>query len=444
MKKRGTNLRRALATFSIAIGLFIATVPTFASAEQQANEATEKLEYTVVTDKAGLLSAEQVQNIEKKVNELEEHYIALYVENTDPDISNEDYVAEISEEVYAKEFGRAGNGIVVVFSFFKEANGYYDIRVGNNVKVSKTNLNSIIEGTYHDFKTDATWVEGSFLQCIDSLKTAEVSSARQDSAGESKLTKSEILAIILLIIIGAATIIIMKLISKLRNMKEYVEHIEECLKIAKERNSQYETKFYELTHALSKAEADNKELQDWKTDAICIVKDIDDKINDMRAKREASDFDRRHCLVQDWDITVKNFEEFDKTMESYSKVSGLAKKYITCDIRTISEKRKKAGELYAAEATRKMEDVCSRCSGTRYNRAEINDTMQYYNGLPMYVKMMIAKNVVNRLNAVQKSAEADYSRHNSYSSSRSSYSHTSSMGGHFGTTHVGGHFGGGH
>lgn len=451
MKKR---LRNAIAILGIVAMFFTAAMPAQAATtegEQQPlqTEATEKFEYTVVTDKASLLTEEQIQNIEAKVGELQNYDVALYIENSDPQTCNQKYANTLSETMYAEVFGDYRNGIMIIFSFYKAENCYYAVHYGGNVNLTETKVSRIIEGTYHDYKTDATWVEGAFVQCIDYFKEAEAIPAdTQSTVNESTRTPmatSTKVFLILFIVTAIIAVILLYNYLVLRNEKKYVD---EELKNAKSNNSEIRSRNSELSSNLSAVTSERDNLKTWKRNAIAVHRTIQDEIDDWIARRDAEEFNKKYSSVIKLEPIMENFNQFDLMLGAYESMSNLAKSYVNLNMEIASKKRQEAGEAYAKAATEKIKNVCDHCTGSRHERHELNDTMSYYNGLPMFVRLMIAQSLVNRLNSAKSSADRAQKR---YTSSQSSYRSSSSShhGGTFGGSFhgggsFGGHCGGGH
>lgn len=449
MKKR---LRNAIAILGIVAMFFTAAMPAHAAeleGEQQQTaqtEATEKFEYTVVTDKAGLLTEEQIQNIEAKTSELQNYAVALYVENSDPKTCNQRYANTLSETMYTEVFGDYRNGVMIVFSFYKAENCYYAIHYGGNVNLTESKVSRIIEGTYHDYKTDATWVEGSFCQCVDYFKEAEAIPADTQSTGDNESTPmptSTKVFLILFIVTAIIAVILLYNYLVLRSEKKYVDGE---LREANNENSDVRTRNSELSDKLSTANDECDELRTWKKYAITVRPMIQDEIDDWVARRDAEGFDKKYSSVIKLEPIMENFVHLDAMVGAYEKMSNLAKSYVSLNMEIASKKRQEAGEAYAKAATEKIQNVCDHCTGSRHERHELNDTMSYYNGLPMFVRLMIAQSLVNRLSSAKDNADSAQRR---YTSSQSSYSSSSHHGGTFGGSFhsggtFGGHCGGGH
>lgn len=451
MKK---TLRRTLVTLGIAILLFGAAIPAQAASLTETAEPSDKvsaetvqegvdtqeLEYTVVTDKAGMLSEAQIKNIEEKVAELENCDAGLYIEKTDRKTCTQSYTNKLSEQMYSEIFGDYRNGVMIVFSFYEEAGGYYAVHYGANVPLSERKISNIIEGTYHDFKTDATWVEGSFCQCVDYLKTVKEATSESNMAGEKE--PMSMLEVIFLILLILAVFVIGVLAFSYHSIKVEMKDLKDDLSSARNKNSESQRKISELEEKISSTSKANIKLQNWKKNAMLVRPMIQDEIDDRLAKDEAAEFDHKYSRIVKLEPVVENFDRFDILMSVYEKMSDLAKSYVKLDINTASRKRQESGELYAKDATQKIENVCSRCTGSRHDRSELNSTVNYYNGLPLFVRLMIAQSLISRLNESHDKAEAAQRR---YNSSQSSYNHSSShSGSSFGSGfHGGGTFGGG-
>lgn len=449
MKKN--KLRKLVVAIGIMVTLFTFAVPAQAAtlnedakvsnnvSAEAVEEGTvaQELEYTVVTDKAGLLTNSQIQNIEAKVGELSNYNVALYIENADPKTCTQKYTNNLSEEIYQNTFGDYRNGIMIVFSFYKPENGYFAVHYGGNVNISESKVSRLIEGSYHDFKTDSTWIEGSFLQCVDYFKTIENEPVKVEEAKEPWPLNTKIFSIILTAIVIAGIALINSYVN-LKKEKSYIEErYEEQEKLMKEKNSEIS----ELRSENSRLKEKSSKLETWKKDAQKTRPTIQSEIDDILAREAAKNFDERFENVILLEAIVENFDKFDSMMSSYESLSDLAKGYVTLDIAECSNKRQVAGNLYAEAATNKIQNVCKKCSGNRHERNQLDDTLRYYNHLPLFVRLMIAQSLIKSLKDTQSRAEADHRRHqNSYSSSRSHSSYGSTFGGGF---HHGGTFGGG-
>ena len=467
MKRRGI-LRSGFWAFFIVIALTISTVPAQAAApsnntnqqetpqttqENSQQEPAEDLVYEVVTDKWGILTQEQVQNIEAKVSELTEIDVAVYIELVDSQTCNQKYANALSESMYTETFGEGyRNGIMIVFSFYEEANCYYAVHYGGNVQLSESKVSRTIEGTYHDFKTDATWVEGAFIQCVDYFKTLKLATSdgavEQLEETEHKPIPVSTILIVTIFVAFVITIIVLGW--------NYVHVLDEYKQMSGRYNEQREVNYEvrsqngKLSKKLSLARAENDKLLQWKVNAIAVYPTIQNEINEWVAKNDAKRFDENYEDIIQLDPIMENFDSFDKMLSEYEKLSVLAKKYVTLDMTIASQKRQEAAEAYAASATQKIETVCHRCSGSRHSRSELNSTYSYYRGLPMFVQMMIAQQLVMNLTHKKDAAERDYKRYqDSQQEFYSSHSSSSDYGGTFGGGlsgggTFGGHVGGGH
>ncbi len=438
--KKTNFFRRSLATISIAVTLICSAVPAQAAATETSSVAPEEKVYTVVTDKANLLTDEQVANIETKVEELADYDAALYIENADKKTCTQRYTNELSEKMYSEVFGDYRNGVMIVFSFYEEANGYYAVHYGANVQIKEYKVSNIIEGTYHDFKTDATWVEGSFLQCVDYLKEAEVAARNNVNKAEPKDPMPRSTAI-LIFVSGILVFVIIIMISNIIPLRGDNKRLEEELNEAKNEIRKKREDMGKLGDQVNSLTRDVREYETWKKNAIEVKSDIQSLIDDKIARDEAKNFDNVCVGAVGLEAIIENFKRFDAAMDYYEKLSDLAKQYVTLDVKVLSQKRQETGELYAKTATQKIEDVCNRCNGARQDRYELNKTINYYNGLPLFVKLMIAESLISRLKKTNSEAESAQRRYRASQSSSYSSSHSgSSFGGGF---HGGGSFGGG-
>lgn len=435
-----TRLRKGKKKFVASLMLLVLVLTSML---QVVSAAETEEEFQTVTDTAGLLSEEQISGIEEKEDTLEMFDIALYIENKDESECSQEYADDLSQKKYDEVFGSDyKNGVMVVFSFYKEAHGYYAITYGANVEINESKMSSIIEGTYHDFKTDATWVEGAFCQCIDYLKDFEYNIIHADEIKEQKEAESESLldfiqkAIIIILII----IIIIIICKKKSDENDYIEQIKRFHELYNKELTNND----KLHTDIETRESEVVELQEWKENAVTVCPDIQKKIDEYLAKKQAEKFDLNFSELENDEITSENFEKFQLAVESHNNLSEQAKSYIKTNTKIISEKYDVALKQYAKDAEEQIRERLGKCEGNRYYRDDISSIKNYYAGLPMAVRFLITASLVNRLNNMESSANSDYQRHQQSSSYHSS-SHGGTFGGGFhGGGTFGGGFGGGH
>lgn len=441
--KKLTLYRSGIAFLLITLVLFATTLPAQATtATENQNEQAEELEYQVVTDKWGILTQDQISSIEAKVGELTEIDAAVYVEMVDSKTCNQKYANTLSESVYTEVFGEGyRNGIMIVFSFYKEANCYYAVHYGGNVELSESKVSRIIEGTYHDFKTDATWIEGSFKQCVDYFKTLTLSTSggeNENTDKEGLPTSTAVFIVLFIIAIFVIIFLIWKLVSNRREAEDTISELKKEREAVYKMNSELKAKKSELEGRLLRLGQKHDALDKWQKNALQVHTNLQEEIDDMLARREAKEFDEHFSNAINLDAIMENFQTFDSMVRNYESMNDLAKSYVTLDMKVASEKHQKSGEAYAETATKKIEGVCRKCTGSRHDRDELNKTYSYYNGLPMFVRMMIASQLVRSLTSKRDHAE---SAQRSYQNSQNNYYHNSSH--HYGGTFGGGFHGGG-
>ena len=435
-----TRLRKGKKKF---VATLVLVLLVLTSMLQVVSAAETGEEFQIVTDTAGLLSEKQISGIEEKVDTLEMFDIALYIENKDESECSQEYANELSQREYDEVFGSDyKNGVMVVFSFYKEANGYYAVTYGANVEMNESKMSNIIEGTYHEFETDATWVEGAFCQCIDYLKDVEYNIIHADEIKAQKEAESESFWNFFqkACIVSLIVVIISIIYKKKKSDDDYEKQLNE---------------FYNMLDIANAVKADLNEtlahhkdiianLEDWQKDAVTVCPDIQNKIDEYLARKEASEFDLMFMKLQDDETVYENFEKFQLAVESYNKLSEKAKSYIKTNIKMISEKYDVALKQYAKDAEKEIRKRLGRCAGNRYYRDDISSIKNYYTGLPMAVRFLITASLINRLNNMESSANSDYQRHQQSSSYHSSSSVGTFGGGFHGGGTFGGGFGGGH
>lgn len=177
-------MEKRLRSFGVAFLAVVMLLVLFGNTVAYADESAEG--YTVVTDNAGLLNEEQIEEINEVSKQFELLKPALYVEYCDERTCSQTYTNELSKKLYNEIFGDNKHGIIIVFSFYKEANGYYSVTYGDKLQINESKVSRLIEGTYHDYPTDSTWITGSFKLCTDYFSSVEYNIVHADEIAEQK------------------------------------------------------------------------------------------------------------------------------------------------------------------------------------------------------------------------------------------------------------------
>lgn len=442
MEKR---LRSFVVAFLTIAMLFVLLGNTVVHAEENAEG------YTVVTDNAGLLSEEQISEINDASKQFELIRPALYVENCDEETCTQGYSNELSKKMYNEIFGDNKHGIIIVFSFYKEAHGYYSVTYGDKVQIDELNVKRIIEGSYHDYPTDSTWVTGSFKQCTDYFSNVEYNIIHADEIAAEKAkkdaeNKAQFINVLKIAIEVFQIVVILFLLWKLyENKKQYNKEISEKSKRIKTILNENTTLQYRANSAESKIQT----LERWKCDAKNIYGDIQEKIDDLHARQKAKDFEKQYRNYVEQETKSENYSALSRMIEEYKRLSEAERNYVTINMNLAEEKMQECARLFAREAEEKIERICNSCEGSRHYKSELESAVSYYHHVPSFVQVMIAASLVNRLNAMNDDAKSDYKRYQRQQEelhSSSSYDYgSSSFGGSFGGGGTfGGGFGGGH
>lgn len=429
MKTRLRKGKKNFITLLMLVVIFLSSITQVVSAEKVRD-------FQTVTDMADLLLKEQILNIEEKANTLEMFDIALYIENKDESECSQEYTNDLSKRKYDLVFGSDyKNGVMVVFSFYEEANGYYAITYGANVEVDEREMSNIIENTYHDFSTDATWVEGAFCQCVDYVQKLEYNIIHADEIKAQKEEESKnFWNIMQKVIIGVLVLAIVYLIYQI-NKKE--ESFYESSNRLKEKITNSERNVFELQEENGKYQMQIEKLEDWRKIAKCVVPNIQEQIDLYLDTIAAKEFDKNFSNLEGFEPTVENYQKFAEASDNYEKLSTNAKELVKLNMRDILKKHDIALKEYVASAEEEIRSKLGKCKGNRHYRIELHNINDYYYGLPTPVQLLITATLLNSLHDMQSAANSDYRMHQEESSYHSNYS--SSYGGNFG-----GGFGGGH
>lgn len=287
-------MEKRLRSFGVAFLAVVMLFVLFGNTVAYADESAEG--YTVVTDNAGLLNEEQIAEINEVSKQFELLRPALYVENCDERTCTQSYTNELSKKMYNEIFGDNKHGIIIVFSFYKEANGYYAVTYGDKLQIDESKVSRLIEGSYHDYPTDSTWVTGSFKLCTDYFSSVEYNIIHADEIAEQKAqqdaeNKENFIKFMKVFLLVVLLLVIVCLAYNLyKNKKEYEEKILERDKKIKKLHGENTS----LMGRLESAEKEAADLRKWKKDATSLDGNIQEKIEDFRAKEVAKDFDCRY------------------------------------------------------------------------------------------------------------------------------------------------------
>ena len=390
---------------------------------------------TMVDDMCGILTKGDMEAVKAEGKRLGVYYIGLYIEMVDKETCTQMHARKLAESM-CKDFMPKENSIMIVFSFYEEAEGEYAVYSYTQGDVSVSRIENIIDGTYHDFKTDSSWIAGSFNQVVSYLTEVEYNLIHADEiAAQKEVENKEFLRVMHIVLDVFLFFIIVLLIFKLKQNEDF--NTSEINSLEKEKRS-LEKKCSRKDEENSKLKAEKDALHKWKKNAIKADPQIEEKITTYLAQRKAEGFSNKYKDAED-------LERLAEMMETYDKMSDKEKSYVTIDVQAGKEKLDALAKQKAAEATIIIEEACKK-SDDRHNLDSYNNTVHYYNGLPLCVRILIAQSIIHSLTSRQQNAQADHSRH-SYStyhhSSSSGYSGGSSYGGFHSS--IGGHsFHGGH
>lgn len=391
---------------------------------------------TVVEDKRGILSDEEIQQIEAAGERLKIYDVGLYVEMAEKSTCTQRYTNELSEKKFDELLNGKENSIMIVFSFYEDAGGYYAVHYDVQGDFREHEVNQVISGTYHDFKTDATWITGSFEQVIDYLTKVEDNLINADEIAEQK--KEMAIIILKTFRIELEILAIVWIIYLIRKNKKNESEWQECLDKKEGKISSLTNEVRVKEEEFDKLKAECYELQEWKKNALDASPEIEIMISQYLAKKHANEFDKRFKKA-------KSFEKLTEMISEYDKMSDAEKDFVKLDVVKAREKHEALAQVEAEKATKILEEACSK-SSDRHNRDSYKNAMNYYHGLPQCIRILIAAHLITTLTENHAKSEKDYKRYHSSSSSSyhssSSSSFHSSGGFHSGT--FGGGFRGGH
>ena len=392
---------------------------------------------TIVVDKREVLNAGQIEQIESAGERLKVYNIGLYIEMTEKANNSQEYANELSERKFDELMSSKENSIMIVFSFHEDAEGFYAVHYNIQGNMIEGEVNRLIRNSYHEFKTDATWIAGSFEQIVDYLVEVEENLINADAIAEqNRALKSTLLKLARAVTEALAVAMIIYLVwENKRDEKAWRKDIEQKNREIKTLTKEGDKK----DQKLDKLQRKLAELTEWKENAIESTPEVESRIADYLAKKRANDFNKRFRKAE-------SFEELARMIAEYDAMSTQEKGHVKLNVVRAREKLDELAHKEADKATKTIEEICQ-LTGDRHNRQAYNNAMNYYNGLPQCVRILIAAQLARRLADGHSRAESDYTRHQSeytnyHNPAMSNSSFHSSGGFHSGT--FGGGFGGGH
>ena len=390
---------------------------------------------TVLVDNDNLLTAEDAATIKAEGKRLGIYNIGLYIEMIDEKDCNQKHANYMAEAVYQKVMPEE-NSIMIVFSFYKEAEGYYGVHYNVQGELSESKISGIIEGTYHDFKTDSSWIAGSFQQVVTYLLESEYNLIHtEEIVAQKQAENSRLLQILRYIAEVALVLLVAYLVYK---YKTDTNELEAELKEVNSLKDTVENKLRVKERDYRTLEEEKSKVETWRDNALAVDPDMNNKISIYLAQGTAKRFSTKFS-------SAETLDDYCQMFDTYNGMSDIEKSFVTIDVDSAKEKLDELAKQKAAEATKIIEETCS-YSDDRHHFDSYNRTLNYYNGLPSYVRTWITLALVNRLVHRHSNAQSDYSSYHhrsTYNHHRSSsMSHSSYGGFHSGT--FGGGFHGGH
>ena len=392
----------------------------------------------IVVDNRGVLTPSEIEAIEHAGERLKVYNLGVYIEMTDSKTCTQNYAVNLAEEKY-REIMPNENSILIAYSFYEDANGYFGVYYNVQGDVSRSEIQSIISGTYHDFETDGTWIAGSTDQVVDYLEKVESDLLSTDARmAEKKKQDEEFLKsfrVVLMCLGGGIILLLIVLYRKKDNELWETERknerkVEELLSTISKKDDEIEKGLEEV-----------RRLNTWKRNAISADPDIERKIKTFLAYQKAKQFDSDFG-------SASTLSDYVSMFDQYGAMSDEEKSYVQLDMVKAKEMLDQLAKIEAEKANSYFEETC-KLSSNRANYESYNNAVHYYNGLPSCVRTLLNLALIHSLTSGHSQAQSDYKHHQAassyhsyHSSSSSSRSYHSSGGFHSGS--FGGHFGGGH
>ena len=276
-------------------------------------ELKEMPSKTVVVDKRGVLSDEQIQQIETAGTKLKIYDIGLYVEMTEEATCSQEYANTLAEQKYDELMSGKENSIMIVFSFYEDAGGYYAVHYDVQGDLSETLVTQKIEGTYHQFKTDATWIAGSFEQVVDYLTEVEDNLIHADEIAARQEERNILLLKIFRImfeLLAVATIIY--LFWKLNDTEK------ECNETVNQKDKKIDMFYKEACK--KKAQCNGlkktcKNLQNWKEAAIASTPRVEKNVSESFANNVQESLTKNSKMLRNLKSLLQWFLNMMKCQE---------------------------------------------------------------------------------------------------------------------------------
>ena len=216
-------------------------------------------------------------------------------------------------------------------------------------QIVSSKIGDIIEGTYHDFKTDGSWIAGNTDQIVDYLLKVENDLLTTDARkAAEKERNAEFLRIVRIILeaFGVCCIIAFAIFHKRK-----VDELEELIEYKDSNIRRVKDDYSELMDKKDSIDDERKKLETWKERAIAADPDIEKKIKTLLAKRKAEKFSKDFGAA----ATLKDYVAM---FEQYGSMTEEEKSYVTLDMGRAQDMLDELAKIEAKKATEMIEETC--------------------------------------------------------------------------------------
>ena len=385
-KEKKRNLVTILCIFAILFMWFSNEVVT-----------AHNLQYPCVSDKSSIISKNDLSLIETSEKDLKQYDIYLYVELSTEGESFQSTTDTLAYNLYNDIFSNNQKGIVIVYSFYDQFEGYYSIKLGNDTSLDETHMRDIISDGFNKYGTESEWITSSYkdiVKYVHSIETQEIKAEQKEKRLIERESKPRtfnpffaIAAILIVIIIA-----IIATINHLKNRLTIESQKDEISEKERQINDMNDG-FIALSNALDVILDLAKKEQTQKE-----CRHIPLQIEDKGADRIAQDFFEKYQSLLSLKATANNFYNFKDALDEFNVLPQNAKSLVSINIKKIQKLYQESAIDYSKE----IEDlIFLHCE-------QYENTPEYFKHLgteielcthktPAYIKELVFNDILHKV-----------------------------------------------
>lgn len=354
--------------------------------------------YPIVSDKSAIINKNDLSIIETTEATLKQYDIYLYVElSTEGECfqSTTDYLAY---QLYNDVFSDNQKGIVLVYSFYDEFEGYFSIKIGTNSSLDEKHMKDIISDGFNKYGTESEWITYTYkdlVKYIYSIETREIKAEQKEQRLIERESKPRTFNPFFAI--GAISIVLfVTLIAILNHIKNKItiEQQEDEINEKAQQIDDMTDGFIALKDALgvmlnlAKAEQAQREKQQY----------IPLQIENKGINKIALEFSEKYYSLTKLSATASNFYQFENALDEFNALPENAKSLVTINILEVEKLYKESASEYAKQLESLIFLKCKQYESTpdyfKHLGTEIESCTKQ---IPTYVKELVFNDILRKV-----------------------------------------------